>query len=507
VQSKAVLIATAFLILPIAPVVVAADYSYPACIDENRELLVENGALAFGWNNEYGLVGQPVTAGLLLLTEQAVRSERIGKAQVFVLRKTQRVDGYPIHTDAYYKTVTIETQSEEGQGEPVENCKDLNFLVEISPEELEAMKREAGGTADDIASLMEMYANALTTSGIGMEKAMGGGMSNESIVQLTTDIAEGCPIKKAEIEDTSYSDTFINQSTNWGAFSPLTFLAGPACFARDAALYMRNYTDESPSESVARELENLTRAMETPMEVSSEPIGGVPAQKISASDLNIEYANEDGTRVEIDTMSAWIDTEQFARRKIRFEGTMESDGETRPFFLEKEFADFRFVPNTVLYEPYKEILRMGGMLGPEELAEVAEAQRKLDEFESQLAAMSAAERQMMEKMMGSQVEQMKSLASAGTVEIEVITSEIIVNPDFSTDATAAMPVDGSAGLVTIIQRHLSTLGYYSGAISGELTTETVIAISQFEATRGMPVTGEATQALAQKLAAEVQTQT
>ncbi len=54
-----------------------------------------------------------------------------------------------------------------------------------------------------------------------------------------------------------------------------------------------------------------------------------------------------------------------------------------------------------------------------------------------------------------------------------------------------------------IQLDLAALGYDPGNVEGELTTDTIIAISQFQAERDMPVTGEASPIVAGILAAEL----
>lgn len=54
-------------------------------------------------------------------------------------------------------------------------------------------------------------------------------------------------------------------------------------------------------------------------------------------------------------------------------------------------------------------------------------------------------------------------------------------------------------LVETMQRDLTTLGYYSDPIDGELDLPTQLAIGKFEEANAMPVTGEATLALASKI--------
>jgi peptidoglycan hydrolase-like protein with peptidoglycan-binding domain len=54
-----------------------------------------------------------------------------------------------------------------------------------------------------------------------------------------------------------------------------------------------------------------------------------------------------------------------------------------------------------------------------------------------------------------------------------------------------------------VQRHLAALGYDTGNTAGEMSLETTIAISQFQAEKGMQVTGEVTPQLIGALSAEV----
>ena len=61
----------------------------------------------------------------------------------------------------------------------------------------------------------------------------------------------------------------------------------------------------------------------------------------------------------------------------------------------------------------------------------------------------------------------------------------------------------SDNLTQMVQKHLAALGYDTGNTDGDLSLETTIAISQFQAEKGMAVTGEVTPQLAGMLSAEV----
>ena len=71
----------------------------------------------------------------------------------------------------------------------------------------------------------------------------------------------------------------------------------------------------------------------------------------------------------------------------------------------------------------------------------------------------------------------------------------------------SMPPPACADELTAkIQKDLVALGYDPGNISGEVTTETTVAIARFQAERDMPVTGEVSPVLAGILSAEVDRQ-
>jgi peptidoglycan hydrolase-like protein with peptidoglycan-binding domain len=159
-------------------------------------------------------------------------------------------------------------------------------------------------------------------------------------------------------------------------------------------------------------------------------------------------------------------------------------------------------------------MRIGGMMNEEQLAEMREAEKEMANFEQEMATMSDSERAMMERMMGPRLEMMRSMVAGEGFRTEVLIHEIRVNPDmaFQSTSTVGAPTailasTSSADTLTgKVQQDLTTLGYEPGEITGEPTTATAIAISKFQAERGMTVTGEASPQLAGILSAEVDKQ-
>ena len=231
--------------------------------------------------------------------------------------------------------------------------------------------------------------------------------------------------------------------------------------------------------------------------VQPGPIG--PMTCFRAEGLGMPMDASDGQTATMDAAGLCVDNAEHVIVKHRIEGTMEAEGESRPFFIEVENSDFRHVDGCNLYKPYRRVNRIGGMLDATQMAEMEEARQQLAEFDAQLAAMPPAQRSMMESMMGSQMNMVRNMASGGALEQVQEIEEIICNPDVK---ALLSPVDPALELAQI-QRDLVTLGYEPGNTDGVMDTLTEIAISQYQAEREIPVTGQPSTDLAIRLSSEV----
>lgn len=214
----------------------------------------------------------------------------------------------------------------------------------------------------------------------------------------------------------------------------------------------------------------------------------------------------DGIEGEINRAHLLVDLDRKLILKQRIEGNMTRDGETQEFFIEVVNTDFRNPPGCDdLVKPFRRVTRMGGILTEAEREQMAEAQAQLAEFEQQMAAMPPNQREMAERMMGGQMDMIRSMASGGAMESTQELEQIYCNPDLAAlfGVGPAPMVTSPEQLLRQIQLNLVTLGYEPGNTNGELDTMTQIAISQYQAERGLSVTGEPSQALAEALAADV----
>jgi len=230
--------------------------------------------------------------------------------------------------------------------------------------------------------------------------------------------------------------------------------------------------------------------------VEPGPIG--PMTCFRADGLGTPMDAGDGQSATMNSAGLCVDNAERVIVKHRIEGTMEAEGELRPFFIEVENSDFRQVSGCDLYKPYRRVNRIGGMLNDAQMAEMQEASQQLAEFEQQMAAMDPAQRAMMEGMMGSQMDMVRNMANGGAMENVIEIEEILCDPDLR---ALLSPVDPAYELAQI-QRDLVTLGYMPGNTDGVLDTLTEVAISQYQAESGLPVTGQPSTDLAFRLSSE-----
>lgn len=125
-------------------------------------------------------------------------------------------------------------------------------------------------------------------------------------------------------------------------------------------------------------------------------------------------------------------------------------------------------------------------MNPEQAAEMEQAMQDMNEA---YANMTPEQKAMMESM-GMQV---PAAAQAGAAGSAVAATS---GPSMS----SALTTDN---MTETVQNHLEFLGYDAGNTDGELSTMTIVAISQFQSEMGIEVTGEVTPQLLGMLAAEV----
>lgn len=302
-------------------------------------------------------------------------------------------------------------------------------------------------------------------------------------------------------------------------YNPMTMFLKGGQFAIEAGHTMDDAVDsllrgqaQAQEEEIARQ-----RLIGSAINAGVEEVENERTLRIEIENINQAQVTDDGREFTMENVILWVSFPDIGSNlvigdivKHRVEGIAEQGSAQRQFFVETINSDHRQIPGTDVVEPFKSTTCMGGIMTPREQEQMQEAQVQLAEFEQQLADMPASQRQMMENMMGSQLETVRSMANDGKLCNTQVIEAVFVNPDLKALYSAG-PIDGvvmptTAGegiLVQRIQLDLVILGYEPGNTTGELTTGTVIAISQYQAERDMDVTGEATQELAETITAEL----
>ncbi len=128
----------------------------------------------------------------------------------------------------------------------------------------------------------------------------------------------------------------------------------------------------------------------------------------------------------------------------------------------------------------------------------------MQEYEQAMQGMSEEDRQRFEQMgMGNMMQQIMGGANPGAPGAAPgALVEAGANSGSGSNMPPADKLQGSS-MAETVQLHLQALGYDVGAVDGEMSMQTVIAISTFQAEKGLEVSGEVSPQLLGVLSAEV----
>ncbi len=194
--------------------------------------------------------------------------------------------------------------------------------------------------------------------------------------------------------------------------------------------------------------------------VGTEDVYDRKAWVIRADDIGRTQRTDDGQEMTIDTATFWIDTEEYVPLRLKMDGVLTSGGESRPLTIEKHDQDYRRVGS--LFMPYRQVMRIAGIMDAKQRAEMQEAQEQLAEFEKQMASMPESQRQMMENMMGPQIEMVRKMAAGGGLEVVTDVYQVRVN--------AGLPDEQAQG--EVLFRAMPPTAGPEGSRAGNSTTDT-----------------------------------
>ncbi len=186
-----------------------------------------------------------------------------------------------------------------------------------------------------------------------------------------------------------------------------------------------------PAEGDATQFQDPFRMMRQVMERArlegSETVDGEATHRILVDDLEglDIYPPSAGEDMQISSMTMFLDTDEHLMRRMIMEGTLNRDGSAHPVSFDVHLRDYRTVDG--LTTPFRMTLAGQGMLGAMGDGDEAEARQQLQEMERQIASLPAEQREMMEKMMGPQLEQLRNMAQSGAFEMDLVVKSVEVN--------------------------------------------------------------------------------
>lgn len=171
------------------------------------------------------------------------------------------------------------------------------------------------------------------------------------------------------------------------------------------------------------EMQDIARTAEY---LGTESMGGRSAFHLKADD--VDHVEETGDQtIAFDTFEIWLDTTEYVPLKMLIHGTATTPEGTRPIVMEKVDSDYRKVPGSNLYEAYRQVMTMSGVLDEKQQKQLQEAEAQMAQMEMELADMPEGQRQMIENMMRPKIEMMKKMAAGGGMEIVTEIIDIKVN--------------------------------------------------------------------------------
>lgn len=257
------------------------------------------------------------------------------------------------------------------------------------------------------------YSSAELKMIAGKAKGLGIGLSNEMQ-------ASGLPVGMLD-----------HGGEPWASPDPSVMMGGAGTFLEAAAEAQdanQRERDAAVAEAAA-DSAALGKVGRRLRHVGSESVDGVATEHLRAEGLGQRHATQGGGEMVIEKLDLWMDAGNCVPIKFTMAGTHTSDGKTQPVTIERVNTQYRAVPGSKMYEPFRQVMRIQGAMTEAQQKELRESQAKLEELDRQLAQMPPAQRDMVMQRMGPQMETMKRMASGGGIEVVTEVQQILVNPD------------------------------------------------------------------------------
>ena len=383
---------------------------------------------------------------------ESVRLERSGATLYKVTWEMDNVDASGSRQVTSYvevRSVQLSSGKTVWIKRPLTRAESERMIAEeqgLAAGEFAAGLREGAKGAVGIGVMME---SALAGISLGAKGKGGGASLAEQFEGLTGTFVPG----SGRCTESYAEDLEGGGTPPWLSVSPAAMMMGNACFllfAADAFDTARAPADAEKKAAAAAYLAHMEEALKEMRYLGKGEVRGHPTHGIRTEKPGIPPVSEGGQTTEITAMETHVDQETYVKRKQRLEGKVSQKGKSQGFVMEKIWDDYRNVPNSTLYEPYLEIISIGGVMDPKQQKALKKAEAELADYETQLAQLPPSQQAMMKKMIEPKLQKLRSMAGGGGFEMKAITTEIEVNPDLASrefnggpgTAPTARPIQG-----------------------------------------------------------------
>ncbi len=141
----------------------------------------------------------------------------------------------------------------------------------------------------------------------------------------------------------------------------------------------------------------------------------------------MDAPDEDGSEnVEVGSMRFYVHAEQHVPVRMDYDATItRTDGQSQTMNAVVTFADYRTVDGLTI--PFRTMMRMDNLNASISPEEREEARKSLAQMEEKMKEMSDRQRNMMERMMGGQMDKLRQIIEEGTIEYTIQVQDVQVN--------------------------------------------------------------------------------
>ena len=209
------------------------------------------------------------------------------------------------------------------------------------------------------------------------------------------------------------------------ALDPAGMMHSMADFMDIAAVAKRESDSRDPTAEAKEDIRDMADFASMARLVGRVSSYGRNAYLLRADNVN-RVQNVDGRQFTIQTVSLWIDVDEYVPLRMKVDGTLSSGGETTPMTIERLDLDYR--PVDKLFESHWQVMRLGGFLDAKQDAELQKAQQQMAELQRQMEQMPPGQKEMIMRSMGPQMRMMEKMASgSGRIEVETRVHALRIN--------------------------------------------------------------------------------